>query len=216
MTAEQIKTINNYLERVGLVHQDVKLEVFDHMISGIEDKMRNRKISFKNAFEEEKMNWKDDLKLSHSYWIGLAWTAPKLVISKTVKAIKKAYLLSLLYCIPVVLFFFILNTKGSQLLEIVIGIIEFSILFGLVFYHFQILKTKQKSSFQFLFKINCVGMAFAYLLYNPLVSNIIGIFKGEQLSYVGLIFHSYAIEFLRLLFQFALNHLRTVEKLRVE
>ena len=82
LTAEQITIIEETLVLKGLIYDDIKLEVTDHIASEIEVAMQENNFSFDDAFEKAFENWKEQLKLSYSIWTGIKNVAPRIVIEK--------------------------------------------------------------------------------------------------------------------------------------
>jgi hypothetical protein len=82
LTTQQISTIEETLVLKGLIYDDIKLEVIDHIASEIEVTMQENNLSFDNAFERAFENWKEQLKLSYSIWTGIKNVAPRIVIEK--------------------------------------------------------------------------------------------------------------------------------------
>ena len=62
MTESQLSEIRNYLLSKKLPI-DILIEVNDHFVSQINDLQREENLSFKDAFEKTKNDWKDELKL---------------------------------------------------------------------------------------------------------------------------------------------------------
>ena len=60
MTELQLTEIRNYLLSKKLPI-DILLEVNDHFISQISDLQREENLSFEEAFEKTKENWKEEL-----------------------------------------------------------------------------------------------------------------------------------------------------------
>jgi len=82
LTTQQIATIDETLVLNGLIYEDIKLEITDHIASEIEVAMNDNNISFKEAFKQVFENWKEQLRPSSSFWLGRKNIAPKIVIEK--------------------------------------------------------------------------------------------------------------------------------------
>jgi hypothetical protein len=82
LTSQQIAKIEETLVLNGLIYDDIKLEVTDHIASEIEAEMEEKEISFETAFKQAFENWKDQLTLSYSFWTGTKNVAPRIVIEK--------------------------------------------------------------------------------------------------------------------------------------
>lgn len=82
LTTEQITAIEETLVLNGLIYDDIKLEVTDHIASEIEGAMQENNLSFDDALNQAFENWKEQLKLSYSFWTGAKNVAPRIVIEK--------------------------------------------------------------------------------------------------------------------------------------
>lgn len=82
LTTQQIATIDETLVLNGLIYEDIKLELTDHIASEIEATMNDNSISFDEAFKQAFENWKEQLRPSSSFWLGVKNVAPKIVIEK--------------------------------------------------------------------------------------------------------------------------------------
>ncbi|WP_435524005.1 hypothetical protein [Chryseobacterium indoltheticum] len=66
ISAEEKMQVENYLISKKLP-LDILLEVKDHMISQIEDKIKDDKIDFEEAFSKVELSWRDNFLLT-KYW----------------------------------------------------------------------------------------------------------------------------------------------------
>ena len=90
LTAEQIAQIEETLVLNGLIYQDVKLEIVDHIASEIEERMSHEEISFDIVYISVFEKWKSALEISSSYaWLGAFFKAPRFVIDKLVAYSKR-------------------------------------------------------------------------------------------------------------------------------
>jgi len=68
MTESQLTEIRNYLLSKKLPI-DILIEVNDHFISQISDLQREENLSFEEAFEKTKENWKEELKTTVPFYV---------------------------------------------------------------------------------------------------------------------------------------------------
>ena len=171
LTEVQMEVIKTFLDRMELKQLDLRSEVFDHMVTATENYM-DKSFSFEEASKMVAEDWLPELRSHHSYWIGLLWTGPKILIDKTVQHTKKAYLNILLITLPFSLLFLfvsdsLFSTTMVAIINSFVGIMFGIILLFLLYFHFQMEKTKIHSTYRFLFKVQAVGFGFAYFIYNP-------------------------------------------------
>ena len=67
-TDSQLSEIRNYLLSKKLPI-DILIEVNDHFVSQISDLQREENLSFKDAFEKTKENWKEELKTTVPFYV---------------------------------------------------------------------------------------------------------------------------------------------------
>ncbi len=97
LTIEQIAQIEETLILNGLVYQDVKLELLDHIASEIEEKMSNEEISFELVYKSVFEKWKSSLVISSSSaWLGVFFQAPRVVVDKLISYSKRQTVIILL------------------------------------------------------------------------------------------------------------------------
>ena len=68
MTESQLTEIRNYLLSKKLPI-DILIEVNDHFVSQISDLQREENLSFEEAFEKTKENWKEELKTTVPFYV---------------------------------------------------------------------------------------------------------------------------------------------------
>jgi hypothetical protein len=96
LTPEQITKIDETLVLNGLIYDDIKLELTDHIASEIEAEMEEKEISFETAFKQAFENWKEQLRPSTSLWVGSTNVVPRIVMDKWLLNSKKRQLKGLL------------------------------------------------------------------------------------------------------------------------
>jgi hypothetical protein len=126
LTTTQITKIEETLVLNGLIYDDIKLEVTDHIASEIEAEMNNNNISFEEAFKQAFENWEEQLRPSTSLWTGSKNVAPRIVIQKLVFDTRKQFLVGLLFvfALSLSLSFFLKSSKNENLIEIVRNILK--------------------------------------------------------------------------------------------
>ncbi len=96
LAPEQIAEIDETLVLNGLIYDDIKLEVTDHIASEIEFQLANNQSNFTEAFEDVFSKWESELKLTSNWWSS-GFVAPKIVIDKYALQIKKQFKFAALY-----------------------------------------------------------------------------------------------------------------------
>jgi hypothetical protein len=159
LTAEQIECINQTLIAKGLKYEDIKLEVLDHIATEIEVLMNLEKASFERSLNITLKNWQEHLKPSTSMWIWGINPIPQMVIKKCNKMMFNVFVMSLslglVFAIIVTLF--IKSTANSEILEILNTVLKGFGITGIIllfFVKYKLWKSKQYSSFRYLFDRN--------------------------------------------------------------
>lgn len=199
----QLEVIENYLNWKELVQVDLKNEVLDHMANSIEDRMEEDEVSFSMAFKDVVVIWEKELSNYSSPLIGLLFTGPKMLIYKCAKELKRIYLRTGVIALLITILFTILSRKFDNTLFLefsrnLFGYAYFLAIGIIVILHFAIRRTKTKSSFSYLFKTQAVGFGYFYILHNPLLTDMFGVFKSGEYEFVGFLAY-----FIMLVFSFS-------------
>jgi hypothetical protein len=159
LTPQEIALIDDTLVLNGLIYEDIKLEVIDHIASEIEEKLTIEQVSFEAAFKEIFENWKDELRPSYSRLVDKRHSKPKLVTHKCHSLAKKQLVIALL--ISLLTSFLLLGLIRNFNNEMVISSIKtgFRILclvsgFSIIISRFLIWKSKHITTYGYLFKNN--------------------------------------------------------------
>lgn len=197
---EQIHQIEAYLNFKELTQIDLRNEVLDHMSNGIEKSIKEKDLSFEEAFNQEGKKWNLELENYSNFWLGWAWSGPKLMIKKCVAQMKKTYFTTLIFTLLLMALSYSMITffqigKHLDLITKALGILYLGFFFSIVFAHLKIKFSKFTTSYSYLFKINAVGSAFFYLWFNPIWSKFSGFETAGTEMWVTLFFHMLLISF---------------------
>ncbi len=218
LNQDQIANIEGFLNRMELTQIDLRNEVLDHMSAGISEGMFSQQLTFEEAFAIEKQKWRDDLQSHSSYWLGLLWMGPKIMIQKCVKQSKIMYLKATLPAVIVLLFFYSTeNLWKEQILIILnsfVGIVYIGLFLLLLFLDYKMKRTGYETSYSFLFKINAITFSLLLVLYNPLVSDILSLEKEGSIAYASLFAHAFTLAFSWFFVQFYKSH-RKIQKMGI-
>ena len=218
LNQDQLANIVGFLNRMELTQIDLRNEVLDHISEGISEGMLSKQLTFEKAFAIEKQKWRDDLESHSSYWLGLMWMGPKIMIQKCVKQSKIMYLKATLPAVIVLLFFYSTeNLWKEQILIILnsfVGIGYIGLFLLLLFLNYKMKRTGYETSYSFLFKINAITFSVLLVLYNPLVSDILSLEKEGSTAYVSLFVHAFTLAFSWFFVQFYKFH-SEVQKMEV-
>lgn len=153
----------------GLIYDDIKLEITDHIASEIEVKMEESSILFDDAFYQVLLNWKDQMKPSWSFMLGTNQIAPLIITQNCHSKVKKQLFISLLISLLITFIILILSRNFNnevQILKIELGFRILCLISSLLILISRIMiwRTKYKTTFGYLFNRNSFILIF-YLFF---------------------------------------------------
>jgi hypothetical protein len=210
LTTEQIAIIDETLVLNGLIYDDIKLEVTDHIASEIEAKMGESNISFDDALYQVLLNWKEQMKPSSSFWLGGDKVAPKIVIDKlilnTKRPILKGILLILILAVLLMIFERSFNDEivfeNTRIVFRFIFMIELCLLLCC---KYLIWKSRYVTVFGFIYKkLNFWGLCVLFLFgigLMPLIPTIVDFKINSSLNFLPIAYIIWPIYYLQLAYK---------------
>ena len=156
LTKQQLQRVAHYLNVKSITYIDLRMEVFDHIVSDIEAKMMTENLEFETVFYKVTDTWNRQLKETSSFYFGVAYSLPKIVMEKAKKSFKVWFFLSLFtYFISYVLvdkmkIVFSKNIENS--LFLFFQIITVSCIVLIIWLLIKKNKNKQKTTYSFILK----------------------------------------------------------------
>lgn len=89
LNKEQITLIDHHLQDKDVKYWDIRLEMIDHIVHDVEDKMNNADKNFEDAFKLSLDKWDNSLKSKRNMVTGFANSRPNIIIQKASIIIKK-------------------------------------------------------------------------------------------------------------------------------
>jgi hypothetical protein len=164
LTTQQIKEVENYLNTKGISQIDVRIEVLDHMLIDIERLIEENEYDFERAFQLVSFKWNKHLVERTSFYFGVLYSAPRIVLNKAKKEFKKFYFILISsYFIPVVV---LLNTNmkvSSEAISLINPTISIVIIVFILFFintYYKKSKTKLKTTYSFILKTQKLSLLF--------------------------------------------------------
>jgi hypothetical protein len=170
LSTEQIAKIEETLVLNGVVYDDIKLELTDHIASEIENNIRENDILFEEAFVHAFDNWKEQLRPSSSKWLGTKNVAPRIVIDKMILNSRKLILISIVFVLITTIALTVLvrnfnNEIAIENIRTTLRVVFLLELFFIVVCKYLIWKSKSVTSFVFIYKkLNIAALGFLFLL----------------------------------------------------
>lgn len=192
LTNKQIQRINNYLDIKEIKLIDFRIEIFDHIISEIEQKIFNDNLDFETAFKFVIKKWNLELKKTNSFIFGRFYSAPKIIIDRAKRIFLKYFLASFF---PIFISFLIIFNK-KIFLSNAFGYFTFfsivTLLFISLFFVVKIITSKEKTVYSFIIKTQITN--FIVIPYILISNSINDIFNISILIYM-MVVNYYSISF---------------------
>jgi hypothetical protein len=211
ITKQQLQRVAHYLNVKGITYIDLRMEVFDHIVSDIEAKMMDEKLDFETAFYKITVTWNKHLIKESSLYFGLTYSLPKIVLDKAKKVYKKWFFLSVLaYLIPYILLDQLKITFSQNAINDlnvflqILTVCTLMVFFGLLIIKY---KEKNKTSFSFILKTLSWNFSIGFIVLFYLNFSTQDDLQSFPISFlVAFIFMTYSY------FHFYKKHLEAVKK----
>lgn len=214
LTAKQINQIEETLVLNGIQYEDIKLELTDHIASEIEEKISIQGLSFETAFHEVFDNWKYQMKPSCSFWVGLIYSSPKIVMDRWKSTTKlqqfKSLFIAIIPTLALISLFKIYN--NSAVIDHLLQGLSLVFFLLIIYYRVIIWKSKRKTTFSLMFGRNSNLILFYMMLFAiaPLRMSEINIWRNV----FGAFLVSWFMVYLFFNFQLAFQHFKFIKKLK--
>ncbi len=190
LTTKQIEEVNGYLTIKKIDHIDIRLEVLDHIITDVENLMSSKEIDFEFAFKEVSLKWTKHFTQTSSFYFGVAYSAPKIILNKAKRAFKKSYFILIAsYFLPFVLFLnFQMKVSGEarNLINGAISMITIILIILFIYTYYKKSKIKLKTTYSFILKTQF--WSFLFLIFPLFGKELIDENNEFNSVYLGLIF----------------------------
>lgn len=215
LTAEQIKKIEETLVLNGIQYEDIQIELTDHIASEIEEKLIIEDLSFETAFYEVFDNWQYQMKPSSSFWVGLIYSSPRIVMDRWKSTTKlhqfNALFFAILPTLGLISLFKIFN--NTAVIDHALQGLSFVFFLLIIYYRIIIWKSKRKTTFSLMFSRNSNLILFYMMLFAiaPLRMSEINIWR----NIFGAFLVSWCMVYLFFNLQLAYKHLQFIKKLKL-
>ena len=166
LTNEQLQQVEAYLDKKNFNYIDLKIEILDHMISDIESFV-NKDYSFEEAFKITILKWDKHFENTASFYFGLMYHEPSILIKNASKIFKPFYFLYLTaYFLPIVIFtnFSIVFSKSNTVfLNQLFFATSIICIIYLLYIIINNIRTKIKTTYSYVLKTQYVSTVFLIL-----------------------------------------------------
>lgn len=203
LTTEQLTIVEETLVLNGVVYDDIKIELIDHIASEIEAEATIEAKPFEIILKEVFDKWKPQLKpTSHNLWLGYGFLAPKIISDKFADDKKKElFVAGITVCMLTVLILLIKNKfQSPSILSSIVFVLQTTSVLGallMISARLFVLNSIVKTTYLFWFKKNSYlillyGLLIGFGFFPILAANINGELKVGSLivtlAYLFLIF----------------------------
>ena len=210
LTKEQLQRVAHYLNVKGITHIDLRTEVFDHIVSDIEAKMMAEKLDFETAFYKVTVTWNKHLIKESSFYFGVTYSLPKIVLEKAKKVYKRSFFFSLLiYFIPYILTDNVNITFSENEINELNVFLQTLTLCTLFLFCLLIIKLKEKNKTTYSFILKTLSWNFIivfFVLFLNFFNKEVDLQKYPISFLIAFIFMTYSY------FHFYKKHLEAVKK----
>lgn len=159
----QITTIDNILDKSGVVYIDYKFEILDHIATEVEELMAEKDLSFENSLDVILKKWEPKLKKSTASTFGYFWEMPEILMQKARKLYwrKMIFLFATSFVLMGILLLIkdVLAKFTENICYLLISILAIQFI-GYI----KIRLSRQKTTFGFLYKQQFFAFFFMYLI----------------------------------------------------
>ena len=159
----QITTIDNILDKSGVVYVDYKFEILDHIATEVEELMAGKDLSFENSLDLILKKWEPKLKKSTASTFGYFWEMPEILMQKARKLYWRKMILlfgtSFVFMGILLLIKEVLAKFTENICYLLISILAIQFV-GYI----KIRLSRQKTTFGFLYKQQFFAFFFMYLI----------------------------------------------------
>jgi hypothetical protein len=214
LTKQQLQRVAHYLNVKSITYIDLRMEVFDHIVSDIEAKMMTENLEFETTFYSVTDKWNKQLKQEFSLYFGVSYSLPKIVLYKAKKVYKKWFFASyLFFIIPYILLDKMnINFSKNELNDLnvflqILTVCTLMVFFGLLIIKY---KEKNKTSFSFILKTLSWNFFIGFIVLFYLNFSVQDDLQSFPISFLAaFIFITYSY------FHFYKKHLEAVKKYKI-
>tara|TARA_R110002051_G_scaffold46533_1_gene93131 strand:- start:662 stop:1318 length:657 start_codon:yes stop_codon:yes gene_type:complete len=193
LTIQQIQKVEQYLNAKRIDYIDIRLEVLDHIVSDIEVLIERETIDFETAFYKVTNKWNLHLKETSSFYFGIMYSAPKILIDKAKKTFRKYFfMLFAFYFFPLIFFsniYFSFSKNAQNYFNQGFKTATIFLLMISIYVLINKDKSKLKTTFSFILKSQSLGIFIGFILvlcttFFDKTNNFNGIALGLFLSFI--------------------------------
>lgn len=159
----QINTIDNILEKSGVVYIDYKFEILDHIATEVEELMAEKDLSFESSLEIILKKWEPKLKKSTVTTFGYFWKMPEILMQKAKKLYWRKMILLFVASFVLMGILLLMRDVMAKFTENICYFLITILALQFVGY-IKIRMSRQKTTFGFLYKQQFFGFFFMYLM----------------------------------------------------
>lgn len=175
LSQEQYQKIEVYLKTKGIHQIDLKYEILDHIISGVESNMENNKLDLKEAFELEKIKWQSELDTYTIAGDQIDFKIPKIVLRRYWTIIKEMYIKAIIMTLGALLPLFLFIKTGLVPIDSFYTVFGYFYVFAFMAIAYAFLKMKTRdtnTTDKIIFKATMGYFMVWLVIFNPLFTDM--------------------------------------------
>lgn len=210
----QSQEIEKYLETKGVFQIDIRLEVLDHIVTGVESSMQNEGLDFSTSFKQEQLKWESELGSYKLARYQIDFKTPKIVLRRYWHVVRDMYFNTLVMTAITVLLSIIVLERHIVPETLINGGIGYFytaalLLLGMMF--LKLMFEDKNTVDKMMFKAT-IGYFVAWLVvFNPLVSEWYWVRPEQEFMLSFLCIHSFLVCFSFNFIYFYKNHRKKVK-----
>lgn len=176
LTTTQIQEVQQFLNVNQLYYVDLKIEILDHMVLDIEEKMTKELVSFEVALQATKQYWTPLLKETSSFVFGMGFLAPKIVLKKAKRIFWKHYAVHVLVIfLALYPLFFFDNSFSFSIPFYAILLLRIIIVSAVVGFFYLLISKKntQETTYSFIMNSQSIGLIIGAIVVLSFLRNMV-------------------------------------------
>ena len=198
LNQQQYQYLSDYLISKGVLHIDLKYEILDHIVSGVENNIQNKGLYFQEAFELEKIKWQSELDSFKILRYNVDFRTPKIVLRRYWIVVKEMYIKAIIMTLGALLPLFLFLKWGMvpiQSFHTVFGYFYVVAFIGIVLAFLKIKTMDANTVDKIMFKATMCYFMVWLVVFNPIVTKLYWVYQEGLFMYVFFFIHVFLVCF---------------------
>lgn len=214
LSQEHYQDITDYLKSKGISEIELKYEVLDHFILGIESNTEKEGLNFQKAFEFEKIKWQSELDSFKILRYNVDFKTPRIVLRHYWIVVKEMYTKSIIMTLGALMPLFLFLKSGMvpiQSFHTVFGYFYVAAFIGIALGFLKIRAQETNTVDKIMFKATMGYFMVWLVVLNPIVTNLYWVYQEGRFMDVFFFIHIFLVCFSFNFIDLYKGHLRKVK-----